>query len=112
MKTYTEKQVAVAQREAFVAGSRYHGGGGCMPRETAEYRFPMPKITRPREVKVSGNTYRIVDGKIEWRNYGDWINSAFNDDLRIENLAKHSDDLEVVRALVELYKNPTETVDA
>lgn len=70
-------------------------------RRIAEQKYPMPKITVPREVKFTGVTYRFVNGRFEHRKFdGQWAPSLMFDDIA------------GLKALLGLIDNPTCEVDA
>jgi hypothetical protein len=107
MKTYTEKELRLAQRRAFFTGIRFHTYDGRAPYEEAARKYPLPTITRPRVIDAEdarGNPVKlkIENGKV-WRSgsrlgadewYESWYGPAY------------------YTAVAELAKNPTETVDA
>lgn len=82
-KRYTERELVLAQREAFrmgAAGLRYSRRddfiGPWSAERDAEARYPLPKVTRPRVVDDpwpgSGHQFRCVNGAIQVHHWGEW----------------------------------------
>lgn len=111
------RELVLAQREAYVRG--WKDTGRTTARDADHYAaeaYPMPKVTRLREVKIGDSTYRVRDGVVEYRYFSEdaWFPSSLysvqeslkaklnRGNVRANDLAK----------IVELYQNPTETVEA
>ena len=95
-----------ALRAAFVAGANWRtsrGGYGVVEHEAAR-RYPMPMVTKPREIvdHENGLAYRVVGGRLEVSNseapHRDWQPSSRFDPF--------------VLKLADLLQNPTVTVPA
>lgn len=96
----------LAARKAFVAGAVYAGGFDL--HGVAEIRarkdFPLPKVKRPRVVRVAGGlaegvAYRVVNGRLQFREprATSWLPSTYT--------------VQMVGMLADLIKNPTEEVE-
>lgn len=103
MKTYTETELRLAQREAYVAGSWYGEGPA---RLLAAEKYPLPKITRPRVVTARDAHGVLVRLKIEHGKV--WRSGTANPDQWCESWYPP----EYYVAVADLAANPTETVDA
>lgn len=119
MPSVTEREVARAvalkERAAFLKGARWadrthealRSGAlrwATTPDSAAEITYPLPRVTRAREmVMPDGMRYRVVDGVIQvnghrrYRSDGGWTVSSRT--------------AEQVRALADLLANPLETVE-
>lgn len=111
--TYTKKQVATLQRQAFVHGADFvaDGGGRANAAYTAVRCYPNPTktVTVPREAKMPGRgrnastIYRWNNGRFELAlSRGEWYPS---DDY--EALNRFSS--EELTFFADLRANPTET---
>lgn len=106
-KQYTERDLILAKREAYVAGHSCATAPHCdvITRDTASreaaYRYPLPKVTRARVVKDSvGDKWSVVDGCF-----------VCHDGETGENIFISSwCSPEFIRALADLLANPTEEV--
>ena len=107
-KRYTEREMVLAQRAAFIAGAEYrreppqHSAVDCdachaMSRD----RYPLPKVTRPRVVQdANGWRWRVVDGVLQSLPGGDvWNNVVYINDRNRRTV------------LADLLANPTETME-
>jgi hypothetical protein len=103
---YTERDMVMAQREAFMRG--WHHGltqEPADPTELAWYRseavkrYPLPKVVRPRVVTDSeGTQWKVVDGGIV----------GFRPpSCTVQRIP----DKELVTIWADLFANPTETVE-
>lgn len=113
-KTYTERELVLAKREAFVAGSEWHASswtGSLAPLE-ANDRYPLPRVTRPRVVRmdrtVPGREFRVSGGNIESRTIGVGLDGQ---PFRWTALAQITPTPERIRILADLLANPTEEVE-
>ena len=71
-------------------------------RYDAARKYPLPKRTAPREMEINDTTYRIVNGRIHWRqNDGEWSPGS-SIDVR---------DAEQARQAAHLFENPNVEVD-
>ena len=115
-KKYTQRDLVLAQREAFRDGAQalyYHEVIPAGPslfsdaldevRENIDKRYPFPRVTRPRVVRdTAGDQWRIRDGKLEVNCSFGWESAVSVTDI----------DMETLKRLSDLLANPTETVDA
>lgn len=110
-RTYTERELALAQRSAFIAGaqSEYRAwqdflkvthSPGFDAIAASRQLYPLPKVTRPRVHHAqNGNQYRVVDGQIETLNYDrQWVKSETYNPCDM-------------RAFDDLLANPNEEVE-
>lgn len=104
------REEVLAAREAFRKGGLWRHTkflDGALPVKDSEYaavaaaKYPMPKITVPREIAYDGLRYRYVSGRFEYKrpSDGQWMAST----------AHNPADL---KALLGLVDNPTCEVDA
>lgn len=113
LKQYQTKAEVLAAREAHVVALKEYGHGATIAAGIAEYRYPMPTVTRPREVTISdGTTYWIVGGTMYYSRANVVGASAANTDSFLRYVAgnrslTHADFI----AMIELIQNPTETVE-
>lgn len=97
---YTEREMIETERKAFRAGAywgtsnRYDG----YARAEAERRYPLPKVERPRLVRIGVDSYRVKDGVLQIMDccHDAWHASSY--------------DATVVHVLADMIANPTETV--
>jgi hypothetical protein len=113
-KKYTERDLVMAQREAFARGG-YLLRDPFTPRDEwrrrAEREYPLPRVTRARVVRdTAGIAWRVVDGRLEF-DRGDerlepsqqWATTDWYGTLRIG--------AERIRLWADLLANPTEEVE-
>jgi hypothetical protein len=108
-KKYSEREMVMAKRAAFVAGNQWVWKSGAT--DEAEQRYPLPKVVRPRVVKVSGVNspwvaYRLHGSSIQAQ---ECLDACCPHDIRwedVESVPTHH-----IRALADLLANPTETVE-
>lgn len=119
-KKYTERDLVLAQRSAFAGGSRWlacwcdcNCGGKDYPWLTGDQslrveseaakRYPLPKVTRPREVKdAEGDLWSVRDGVLGFR--ADYTGSEWY-------ASDYFNSSEALGALRDLLNNPTEEVE-
>ena len=137
-KLYTERELVMAQREAYERGimiAHQHANNCYSDRANEQplYRwesewgkpcliandierlareaFPLPKVTRPRVVRVGELEYRISEGVIEFRKPCDklWCDHAeWRDCMKWLPSSRTQDE---VKALTDLLARPTEEVE-
>lgn len=112
-KKYTERDLVLAKREAFADGIAFRYAQTldlpdhrlhCDTVE-ARRRYPLPKVTRPRVVRVEGRQrdmeYRVIGNDVQFRSTkhkgADWQSSSLTPSA--------------LRELADLLANPTETVE-
>lgn len=101
------RELVKAQRAAFLKGCAQVGARGGWSsyddeaaRVVARSLYPLPKVTRPRVVSINLREYRILNSELWWR-YApgyEW--------------EKHGWTRRDAQALLGLFADPTETVDA
>ena len=126
-KKYTERELVLAKRNAFVDGSYWGynasqeaaaksvGVLGAWSRADAdmasESAYPFPKVTRPRVVQDEVDGYwAVVDGALRWSTFGGGtglicVNGGFRTELLKPTPTR-------VAMWADLLKNPTEEVEA
>lgn len=112
--TYTEREVVLREREAFVKGWKDFQSErvACAEEDcyqAAARHFPLPTVTRPRVVRDSYNAdreWKFVDGKLLTRTHWEpkWRDANTGPD-RMPGWTP-----ERVKLLAELIANPNETV--
>ena len=111
-KRYTERDMVLAQREAWQNGAACHSTHKTFGdiRRDAEKRYPLPKVTRPRVVVVQGREWKVApDGQLLSRAAEP---PGFSVGERTWTM--RSQLMPIVRdinALADLLANPTETVE-
>lgn len=122
---YTEREMVLAKRAAYVLGAGYEYGyaiAGRLPtRELASAerelrrerlaadRYPLPSVTRPRVVRDTYSCeWRAVDGALEWRTVGHISWTPPEPSGRVDGMYLYPDR---VQLLADLLANPTETVE-
>jgi len=98
----SERELILAKREGYVSGIKeWSGVSDSYCADMAKRKFPLPKVTKPREIEMmwwGPRRYRFVDGKFWYSmDKGDWNPSTMTT-TDITNL-------------YELIANPTEEVD-
>lgn len=114
--TYTEKDVVLREREAFVAGYACAHGAWLVDvrpaKSEAESRYPLPKVTRARVVRDPHDStieYRLTDGGYQYREKcGKWTNmDAIGETWSKDNCPTP----ERATLWADLIANPTEEVE-
>lgn len=117
-KKYTERDLILAKREAFRAGAYW--GIEHSPRQDAlvvspvvaqaESRYPLPKVTRARVVRMGTFEFKAANCDIYWREAGS--SGAWNLAIIRDTPGGRILTADTVRTFVDLLANPTEEVDA
>ena len=108
-KKYTLRDLVIARREGYAQGATWYKAGRVPLHEVVEQAdnyYPLPKVTRPREVRDShGVEWRWGWWGFEFRDDGDgcWSNVATSGTPGITK--------ERVLLLADLLANPTEEVE-
>jgi hypothetical protein len=112
-RTYTERELVLAQREAFKRGyDNRHVGEATTPWgswpgivEAAEMLYPLPKVTRPRVVRDNTLEWKYENGHFAYRYGGasDWHSTQYSE-VPINRRR--------VEVLADLLANPTEEVES
>lgn len=134
-KTYTERELVLAQRESFAAGSAWRWADthpvadervNDRERAVAERRYPLPRVTRPRMLPDPhvefDQFWRCVDGVIQWapnehcRGERFWHALGEQSDLTFKAPGAtvaliHDVTIARIKLWADLLNNPTETVN-
>lgn len=115
-KTYTEREVMLAKREAFIAGANFRdlycacsARKVCGAEDEAKARFPLPKVTRPRvrfDPHDRNAEWRCEAGYLQVR----WFENAWQRYPRDGEAMNVT--AERVRVWADLFAHPTWEVDA
>jgi hypothetical protein len=111
---YTEKDLILARRSAFMLGAAYGEAFPVMSFagriERSHIEFPLPKVERPRVVRdvehmnanFNPSEWRFVNGELERRDlrFDEWASSE-NAVLTVQR----------IKLLADLLANPTELVE-
>ena len=106
-KKYTERDMIVRERRAFVEGANYGATGATMRiYSEAEHRYPLPKVTRPRVVTDEyGDLWKFENGVFRWSN-------CHKDAIQWEHVnPAWAPTATLVTLWAALLANPTETVE-
>lgn len=117
-KRYSERELVMAQREAFIRGARYERDNDettCAATripDAANMHFPLPRVSRPRVVRDETGMFqcnwRVVAGALECDTGTGWQRTD-RDDSHDTRMFVHA---ERVRLLADLLAHPTEDVEA
>ena len=103
-KRYTEREYVLGLRSAFKAGAEWIRRTPIYTSDRAianavTMTYPLPKVTRPRVVRLGNYDYRIVNGVVQCLFGGTWQESSIHT-------------VYGTRVIADLIANPTETVSA